>query len=202
MELDIKSNRPQLGHIISNVAKGAEQKRYRPRVSNSGSCPRALTYAALGTQGSGGGNPVLLFDGSLHEDATVHWLKQGGCEVILRQQGLDIGVIEGEDLPPWFCEFCEKEIAGNILHGHIDGVIDDGNHYYLFEHKGLGDFGFDNLSREFPVGYITQSCAYIKGLQNAGFEISSGLLFVKNKNNSDYRQIYICLLYTSPSPRD
>lgn len=135
--------------------------------------------------------PVLLSDGAMHEDSTIKWLEDGGTKVIMRQYGLDVGLIPGEAKTQWHCDLCNKDIDGDVLHGHIDGVIDDGNRYYLFEHKGLGDYGFENLSREFPKGYITQCCSYIRGLQNAGFEISSALLLIKNKNNSEYRQIYI-----------
>lgn len=191
--MEIISNRPKLNQVIQSVARTGQKKKYRPRVSNAGSCPRALTYQALGVEGRGevGRMPVLLSDGNLHEDSTITWLEQGGVNVIMRQYGLDVAVIEGESTDPWFCDLCNKEITGNILHGHIDGVVDDGERYYLFEHKGLGDFGFENLDREFPKGYITQCSAYIKGLQNAGFDITSALLLVKNKNNSEYRQIYI-----------
>ncbi len=191
--VEITSNRPKLNQVIQSVARTGQKKKYRPRVSNAGACPRALTYQALGVEGRGevGRMPVLLSDGNLHEDSTITWLEQGGTNVIMRQYGLDVAVIEGEPIDPWFCDLCNKEIAGNILHGHIDGVVDDGERYYLFEHKGLGDFGFENLDREFPKGYITQCSAYIKGLQNAGFDITSALLLVKNKNNSEYRQIYI-----------
>jgi hypothetical protein len=191
--VEIIENRPKLNHVIEAVARKQDKKRYRPRVSNAGSCPRALTYQALGVppKGETGRMPVLLSDGAFHEDATIEWLEQGEVHVIMRQYGLDVTVIPNESIEPWYCELCKKNIDGNILHGHIDGVIDDGNQYYLFEHKGLGDYGFENLDRQFPTGYITQCCAYIKGLQNAGFDMTSALLLVKNKNNSEYRQIYI-----------
>lgn len=191
--LNISANRPKLNQVIQGVARQGQKKTYRPRVSNAGSCPRALTYQALGVEGKGevGRMPVLLSDGNLHEDSTITWLEQGGVNVIMRQYGLDVAVIPDEVQPDWFCDLCQKEIKGNTLHGHIDGVIDDGDRYYLFEHKGLGDYGFENLDREFPKGYITQCCSYIKGLQNAGFDVTGALLLVKNKNNSEYRQIYI-----------
>lgn len=191
--MEIATNRPRLNQVIQSIARQGPKKSYRPRVSNAGSCPRSLTYQALGIEGRGevGKMPVLLSDGNLHEDSTILWLEQGGTNVIMRQYGLDVAEIPDEVQENWFCNLCNKEIPGNILHGHIDGVIDDGQRYYLFEHKGLGDFGFENLDREFPKGYIIQCCAYLKGLQNAGFDITSALLLVKNKNNSEYRQIYI-----------
>ena len=79
-----------------------------------------------------------------------------------------------------------------MLHGHIDGLILTDDVSLLFEHKGLGQFAYDNLNNEAPVGYIGQCCCYMVGLGNADIDIDQAVLIVKNKNTSEYRQINVC----------
>ncbi len=79
----------------------------------------------------------------------------------------------------------------NVLHGHIDGALDLDEEMFLFEHKSIGDYGFDHLDKAFPIGYVQQCCSYIVGLSKKGFVIDKALLVFKNKNTSAYRQVNI-----------
>jgi len=189
---------PRLDAILPNIARieKAEEDTnsiYRPRVSNSGSCPRALTYAARGYDAKPhSGRMALLFeDGNVHEDITIRWLEKTDYKVTHNQLGLDIAEVNGAPEGSWRCESCERDVKFSTLHGHIDGLILTDEISLLFEHKGLGQFAFDNLNNEAPEGYIGQCCCYIVGLENAGIELESAVLIVKNKNTSEYRQINV-----------
>jgi len=189
---------PRLDAILPQMARAEKAKEdehflYRPRVSNSGACPRALTYAARGYEARPhSGRMALLFeDGNVHEEVTINWLKKTDYRVSHNQLGLDIAEIEGAPEGEWHCDFCKRDIPLSMLHGHIDGLIMTDDISLLFEHKGLGQFAFDNLNNEAPVGYIGQCCAYIVGLCNRGMDFDQAVLIVKNKNTSEYRQVNI-----------
>lgn len=189
---------PRLDAILPEMAREEKAKEdehfiYRPRVSNSGSCPRALTYAAKGFEPRPhSGRMALLFeDGNVHEEVTINWLKKTDYRVSYNQLGLDIAEIPGAPEGEWHCEFCKRDIPLSTLHGHIDGLILTDEVSLLFEHKGLGQFAFDNLNNEAPVGYIGQCCCYIHGLCNMGMDVTEAVLIVKNKNTSEYRQVNV-----------
>lgn len=195
---EIDEIRPRLDVIIHDKAfnvKRAEEgsSTYHHRVSNAGSCPRALVYQAMGTPATPhSGRSVIIFDdGNIHEDATVRWLSETGFAVTDRQLGLDIHEIENSSIPPWFCDSCSKEISGGMIHGHIDGLVHDSDRTYLFEHKSMNSRAFSRIDDELPLGYITQCCSYIKGLNNAGVSLDEALLVCKNKDNGEYKQLYI-----------
>lgn len=189
---------PRLYAILPEMAREEKAKEdndflYRPRVSNSGSCPRALTYAARGYEAKQhSGRMALLFeDGNVHEDVTIKWLEKTDYKVSHNQMGLDVAEIEGAPEGTWYCASCDRSIPLSTLHGHIDGLIMTDEISLLFEHKGLGQFAFDNLNNEAPVGYIGQCCAYIVGLGNAGMDFDQAVIVVKNKNTSEYRQVNV-----------
>ena len=193
---DVALDRPHLEGLLPRLASAErlkEDESYYPRVSNAGGCPRALTYSARGLEAKPhSGRMVLLFDdGNVHEEATIRWLEKSPFPVTERQLGVDVGRIPDAAGPHRDCNTCLREIRADVLHGHIDGLICTDNRTYLFEHKSISDFGFQKLSDEFPVGYITQCCAYLVGLKDLGIESDSVLLVMKNKNNSEYRQIFI-----------
>jgi hypothetical protein len=202
---------PRLDIVVPMVArekKAEEGSSYYPRVSNAESCPRALGMAGRGIEPRDhhGRMAVLFDDGSIHEDATCRWLDESPFKVIMRQQALNVCEIPGAPTTIRKCGVCGQEVPLNVLHGHIDGVItfdDDPREVetwedpilkepILFEHKSIGDYGFENLDKEFPIGYVQQCCAYLIGLAKLGFEgINKAILVFKNKNTSAYRQVNI-----------
>lgn len=195
---DDLTTHPRLDVEIPQIARAASiqeeaGKTYRPRVSNAGSCPRQLAYTARGLQpkARSGRNVVLLDDGSVHEDATCRWLQGSSYEVTERQLGVDVGEVPNAPNGTWYCSFCKRDIPHKILHGHIDGLVHTEQGSFLFEHKAVGEFSFDNLTAEYPLGYITQCCSYLRGLKARGFELQGAILLLKNKNTAEYRQITI-----------
>lgn len=194
---EIDDLRPRLDALVHDKAyhtKRAEDRAstYHHRVSNAGSCPRALVYQALGTPATAhSGRTVIIFDdGNVHEEATVRWLSETGFPVSDRQLGLDIHTIANSSIPDWFCESCNINISGGTIHGHIDGLI-HAERTFLFEHKSNNSRSFNRLSEELPLGYISQCCSYISGLSKQGIDIEEALLVCKNKDNGEYRQLYI-----------
>ena len=194
---EIDDVRPRLDSVVHDKAfnvKRAEdaQSLYHHRVSNAGSCPRALVYQAQGTPGTAhSGRMAIIFDdGNVHEDATVRWLSETGFVVSDRQLGVDVWKIEDSKLDTWHCDNCDKDIDGGIIHGHIDGLI-HADRTFLFEHKSMNDRAFRRLEEELPMGYISQCCCYIYGLAEEGINIDEALLLCKNKDNAEYRQLYI-----------
>jgi hypothetical protein len=194
---EIDDVRPRLDSIVHDKAfdtKRAEdaQSTYHHRVSNAGSCPRALVYQALGTPATAhSGRMAIIFDdGNVHEDATVRWLSETGFVVSDRQLGVDVFEISDSSIDSWHCDSCNREIDGGIIHGHIDGLIHS-DRTFLFEHKSMNDRAFNRLNEELPLGYISQCCSYIYGLSRDGINIDEALLLCKNKDNAEYRQLYL-----------
>lgn len=179
---------------VEVIRKRGGSSPYYPRVSNAGGCPRALAYKLRGIEESDPHSDRSLStfaDGHLHEDATINLLSETEYEITDAQLGLNVAEIPGVIGEPRHCSECNKEIPYNVLHGHIDGLLHTDEATYLFEHKALGDFAYNNLTSEFPEGYITQCCCYLKGLKNLGMEIDQALLLCKSKNTGEYRQIHI-----------
>lgn len=197
MPESLDGNRPRLDLVIPQIAdllRQGEERAYRPRVSSGGRCVRSLTYKALGFQeepdSESGRVSVLLADGNMHEDSTVEWLAKSSYPVTDRQLGVNIGIVRGVSDEPFPCESCMEMIPGNVLHGHIDGLIRKGN-VHLFEHKGLNERGFEKLAHEPNKDYVQQCSCYIHGLRQQGIDIKSAILLIKNKANSAYRQVFI-----------
>lgn len=194
---EIDDIRPRLDVLVHDKAfqtKRAEDtsSTYHHRVSNAGACPRALVYQAMGVPGQAhSGRTVIIFDdGNIHEDATVRWLSETGYSISDRQLGVDIHRIENSSIPSWQCQACDRLIDGGIIHGHIDGLV-HGERTFLFEHKAINSRAFGRLDEELPLGYISQCCSYIHGLSLLGIQIDEALLVCKNKDNGEYRQLYI-----------
>lgn len=195
----MSTERPRLDEAIQALAleRNAEEnvgKTYYPRVSAAGRCPRALTYQALGAEVKplSAQQVVLFADGNLHEDDSINWLKTTNFPVKDTQRSVNVGVIPG-NFPEGsrVCGICEKEIPNNVLHGHIDGIIETDNGKYLWEHKTMNERAFARLDTECNEGYVTQCCSYVKGLLDEGELMVGAILLVKSKNNSDFKQVFI-----------
>lgn len=196
------AQRPRLDLAIYKAA--SEERRnskkdnqeYYPRVSNAGACSRALVYRALGVPiEEVSSEQVLLFaDGNWHETITTDWLSKTPYIVTDSQRAVDICDIPGASTSTTrFCETCNQNLPYGTLHGHIDGIIHDPDlgKSFLWEHKGLGEYGFDKLNTEYSDGYVSQCCCYIRGLRREGEEIDGAILLVKAKNKSSFKQIFI-----------
>lgn len=191
---------PHLVEEISELALADNSKdreknsTYYPRVSSAGKCVRALTYKALGAEEAplSARQIVLFADGTLHEDDTARYLERTKFPVKNSQKAVTVGVIPA-DFPNGsrVCPTCEQEVQNNELHGHIDGMIETNDGWYLWEHKTMNERALDRLDSECNEGYVTQCCSYIKGLQSEGYKMLGAILLCKGKNNSQFKQVNI-----------
>ena len=167
---------------------------YYPRVSQAGSCPRALTYKLRGIEET---DPLsdkslsTFHEGHTQEDVTLDLLSDTDFELADGQLGLNVATLPGVTGEPRWCRECKKNIPYEVLHGHIDSILYTDEATYLWEHKALGDFAYENLNNEFPEGYVTQCCCYIAGLQNLGMDVKEAILLCKKKSTGEFRQIHI-----------
>lgn len=189
---------PRLDLIIHDAAHAAgieqdEAREYTPRVSNSGECPRMLAFQARGTPTPPrtGRMGVFLDDGNVHEEATVRWMDFTSHPVGNRQLPLTLWRVNGASYlikKEYQCSTCGDMVSRAYLHGHIDGTIKHGKENMLWEHKACSRFRFDRLHSlgEWPIGYITQCCCYIIGLNEIGIRCTKAILLVKSRDTSAY----------------
>jgi len=168
-----------------------EPQEYYPRCSVAGPerCKRAQTYWALGYPRNPfpGRFVILLQDSTFHEELTADWIRKSAFTLHSEQMGLDCDVLPFGTDKPRFCKLCEKEIAGNIVHGHTDGIITDIlMNDSIWEHKALNHFTFEMYWKgdKYPLDYITQGCLYKKGVSKVNPHVKNICLNIKNKNTS------------------
>ena len=179
--------------IAGMEAKEKEEEGYRPRPSCSGpeKCLRQLCYGSQGYPGKPFSDRfyLTLDDSSWHEELTADWIRKSAFRLHSTQMGIDITVLDFMPTEPkWYCNLCKKELPGNQFHGHIDGIITDLlDQDRLWEHKAINHFAFQRyMDGEYPLDYLTQCAAYMRGLGNYQIDLRKGNLLIKNKNTAQY----------------
>ncbi len=189
-----------------------EDKPYKPRPSNAGPerCIRQMVYhAANAPKDNRRGDRFILTldDSSWHEELTASWLGKTAFVLHSQQMPVDGDILPWRDPKPVRCDMCseaaslkagqdvEVTIPGNILHGHIDGIITDlmGSDLH-YEHKALSFFTVEKYwnSGVFPLDYITQCCIYQKAIRKKlNPDITKTCLLIKNKNSAGYMDYVI-----------
>ena len=134
---------------------------------------------------------MIWDDGHWHEELTNDWLRKSAFKLHSEQMS-----VNGAVLPfmpkdkKYTCKVCKQEVSSNILHGHIDGIIQDATgRDFLFDHKAINHFTFMRWVelKEFPKDYFTQLAIYNDGIQtNLDADLKDILLLVKNKNTAQY----------------
>ena len=137
---------------------------------------------------------LVLDDSKWHEELTADWLRKI-YTLHSEQMGVDIFRLDFlPSEPKFFCKTCRKWLPGNMLHGHIDGILQElfePDLEYLYEHKAINHFTFNRYwNGDVPVDYLTQSCLYFKGLKSLMPHLNRGILLIKNKNTSQYIDYY------------
>lgn len=153
---------------------------YSPRPSLAGPqrCIRQLDYYAQNYEKKPfpGRFITVLDDSSWHEQLIKDWIRKSAYQIHSEQMKVICGHVNGK----------------NVI-GHIDGIVTDmlGNDS-LLEIKAISHFGFQDVwNGALPLDYIIQTCLYLRGLKEINPEICKGLLFMKNKNQSQYLEILI-----------
>lgn len=191
--------------LIAAGAGKPQSGSYYPRPSLSGPerCIRQMTYWASGRdpdKQSGDRFILILDDSKWHEELTGDWLRKI-YTLHSEQMGIDIFTLPFLSPEPRWCNVCKKSIPGNILHGHIDGILQDKetNEELMYEHKAINHFTFNRYwNGTLPIDYLTQSCLYFKGLKALIPNMKKGVLLIKNKNTSQY----IDYMFTYDEERD
>ncbi len=155
---------------------------YSPRPSMAGPmhregidtrCIRSMVYHAGGFEQSPiPGRAQLVFDdSSWHEELTKDWLRKSIYKVHSEQM----------------------EIKVDGRKGKIDWLLTDPmGKDYLVEHKAINHFSFDRVWKgEIPWDYLHQYCDYAHGLQDINPDIQSGFLLFKNKNTSQFIEVWL-----------
>ena len=147
-----------------------QEYRQRPSLAGPERCIRQMVYMASGHKPKAlpGRAVVVLDDSSWHEELTLNWLRKPNSGFTVHSEQMPI------------------EVDG--MKGSIDAIITDIIGVdRLLEHKALSHFGFEELLKgHLPFDYFTQMALYIKALQKSNPELTEGILFVKNKNQSAY----------------
>jgi hypothetical protein len=183
-----------------------ERGAYYPRPSSAGPerCIRQMVYHAIhavpyNERAKPDRLVLVLNDSSWHEELTGDWLNRTAFRLHSRQMAVDCAEMFWRDPAPRKCETCSKQqekdvfVPGNIIHGHIDGVITDLNLVdYHYEHKAISHFKFQEYwADKWPLDYITQCCLYQKGLKDINSDITKTVMLVKNKNTAQYLDFLI-----------
>jgi hypothetical protein len=157
-----------------------ESHPYHPRPSLAGPerCIRQLDYYAqdFPRKPFPGRFMTILEDSTIHEMLIKDWIQRSAFQIHSEQMKVKCGQVDGQD-----------------MNGAIDGLITDIlNIDRLLEIKAISHFGFQDIwNGHLPLDYITQTCLYLRGLKEVNPEISEALLFIKNKNQSQYLEILI-----------
>lgn len=196
-----------LADILHKIAAAEfqEKKRtkfcLRPSLAGPERCIRQLVYEGLGYKKKPlSGRAAMIFDdSSWHEELTADWIRKTAYK--LHSEQMHVNIPTGLDFLPW--RKCEAEIngkecgqvipKGNIA-GHDDGILTDFvDKDILWEHKAINHFTFGMFERgkKFPLDNITQTCIYLKGLQEIQPELTDALLLIKNKNTSQFLEYYM-----------
>lgn len=174
-----------------------ESGKYYPRPSASGveKCIRQQVYDALGFPPDPfpGRAIETMDDSSWHEELTADRLAKTTYKLHSRQMAIEIP-FKSDFLKGFHCKMCNKDILPNTLHGHIDGILTDmAEQDYLFEHKAISHFSFQTYETGdlLPYDYISQCVIYILGIEKITSKFLPAILFMKNKNTSQYLEYHI-----------
>lgn len=179
--------------LINQLAKTYQEERkgdYYARPSSAGpeKCIRALAYNAIGVKGSRlPGRAILTFDdSSWHEELTLDWMKKTAFSNHSDQMPVDLPA-PGINITGHFCRICKKDIAPEIIHGHIDWIATDPlGRDWLVEHKALSRFGSQRCEKELPMDYLSQASIYSAALQRIQPDLTRVTLIIKNKDTAQY----------------
>lgn len=184
-----------------------EDQPYFPRPSNAGPerCIRQMVYHAMNAPRDnqrGDRFILVLDDSSWHEELTAMWLGKTAFVLHSQQMPVDGDVLEWRDPTPRPCGICSEQatrkagkpvtvmVQGNILHGHIDGIVTDLLQQDVhMEHKALSFFTVEMYLRSgvFPLDYIVQTIIYQKAIRmKLNPDIRKSCLLIKNKNSATY----------------
>ena len=170
----------------------AEHK-YRPRPSMAGPerCIRQTVYSAMGeSKRPLPGRAVAVFsDSSWAEETTADLIRQSAYQIHSEQMPITIpDAFPWRTKGHWVCDVCGEKIPNKDCHGHIDYIVTDMMAVdHLVEHKALSHFGFEGMMNgSLPLDYFTQLAIYMNGAQRLNPDLQSGILLVKNKNQSGY----------------
>lgn len=166
-----------LADILHKIAEFESDESYpygpRPSLAGPERCIRQLDYYAQGydRQAFPGRFITVMDDSSWHEQLIKDWIRKSAFQIHSEQMEI---------------------ICGNMK-GHIDGIITDILDVdRLLEIKAISHFGFQDVwNGHLPLDYITQTCLYLKGIIEINPEVNEALLFIKNKNQSQYLEIQI-----------
>lgn len=166
-----------LADILHKIAEfdAEESHPYSPRPSISGPdrCIRQLDYYAQNwmRQPFPGRFITVLDDSSWHEQLVKDWIRKSVFELHSEQMEVICG-----------------HVSGRPMKGHIDGIITDILGIdRLIEIKAINHFSFqDTWNGHPPLDYITQTMLYLRGVKEINPDINQALLFMKNKNQSQY----------------
>lgn len=190
-----------LAEIIPSIA-GLDQRKfkYNPRPSSSGPerCIRSMVYNALGIEPKAlPGRSILTMDDSTwHETLSIDWINKSAYRLHSNQMGIDCLELKSQFLDKeWYCKACKRTIPRHMLHGHIDGILQEPEELeHLFEHKAINHFTFQAYESGdlIPYDYVAQVVIYYVGLKKIlQKDLSFSILFVKNKNTAQYMEFHI-----------
>ncbi len=173
-----------LADVLHKVAEFDREEEwvYSPRPSLAGPerCIRSLDYYAQDYERKPfpGRFITVLDDSSWHEQLIKDWIRKSAFQIHSEQMEVACGIVNGKS-----------------VRGHIDGILTDIILIdRLLEIKAISHFGFQDVwNGHLPLDYITQSCLYLKGLRETIPDLQEALLFIKNKNQSQYLEILISL---------
>ena len=187
-----------LADIIPKIAAEEQPPMHayfpRPSLAGPDRCIRQMTYHAKGTPAAPWpGRALLIFDdSSWHEELTKDWIRKTAFRLHSEQMAVDCP-LPGPLRQRVTCEVCERPVAPNRLHGHIDGIFTDMLQVdRVFEHKGINHFSFEAIWKgNWPLDNIAQTCIYTRGVQEDNPEITEALLLLKNKNTAAYMELLL-----------
>ena len=166
-----------LHKIAEDEVKGKEPHHFsaRPSLAGPERCIRQLVYWGLEYKRKPlPGRALHIFnDSNFHEELTADWLRKTAYKLHSEQMEVQIT---------------------DTMKGHIDGILTDlTGKDILWEHKAINHFTFGmyEKGKKFPLDYITQTCLYLKGLQQIQPELTDALLLIKNKNTSQFLEYYL-----------
>ncbi|MCK4575686.1 hypothetical protein KAU34_04695, partial [candidate division WOR-3 bacterium] len=166
-----------LHKIAEDEVIGKEPHHYsaRPSLAGPERCIRQLVYWGLEYKRKPlPGRALHIFnDSNFHEELTADWLRKTAYKLHSEQMEVQIT---------------------DTMKGHIDGILTDlTGKDILWEHKAINHFTFGmyEKGKKFPLDYITQTCLYLKGLQQIQPELTDALLLIKNKNTSQFLEYYL-----------
>lgn len=188
-----------LAEILHKVA-GFEKHEgvYYPRPSLSGPerCIRQMVYWAskIPINKALADRFVMILDTSAwHELLTADWIQKSAYKLHSAQMGVDVVELDFlPDIGTHPCFQCDKEnpkeIPNNMLHGHLDGLLQNMLEVDVhYEHKAINHFTFNRYwAGVFPLDYFSQCCLYNRALRKDIPSLEHSLLLIKNKNTEQF----------------